>query len=63
MTKDVNEKKYNDYRKNKIFRYLYVLLATIVVILEILVLLGKINVIWGIVFFIILYILKKILIK
>ena len=63
MNKDINDQKYKDYKKNKLFRYLYVFLAILVIIGEILVLFNVINVIWGIVFFIILYLLKKILIK
>lgn len=63
MIKDINEKKYNEFKKKKIFRLLYIFLALFVVITEILVLLGNINVVWGIVSFALLYIMKKILIK
>lgn len=63
MNNDINEKKYNDYQKKKFLRYIYLLLSIVVVALEILVLFNAINIVWGIIFFIILYILKKILIK
>ena len=63
MTKEVNEKKYSEFRKRKIFRYLYIILEISVVIIEILALFGIINLIWGIVFFVILYLMKKKLIK
>ena len=63
MNNDINEKKYNDYQKKKFLRYIYLVLSIVVVALEILVLFNVINIVWGIIFFIILYILKKILIK
>ncbi len=63
MSKDINEKKYNDYRKKKILKYLYLFLAVLVVVAEVLALFNIINMVWGIVAFIVLYILKKFLIK
>ncbi len=63
MSKDINDQKYNDYRKKKILKYLYLFLAVLVVVVEILALFNIINIVWGIVAFIVLYILKKILIK
>lgn len=63
MSKDFNNQKYKDYRKKKILKYLYLLLALGVVVVEILALFNIIHMIWGIVAFISLYIIKKILIK
>ena len=63
MSKDINEKKYDEYRKKQMLRYLYIFIALSVIVVEILVLCNMIHVIWGIVAFIILYLLKKILIK
>lgn len=63
MSKDINKEKYNDYRKKKFLRYLYLFLALLVVVVEVLALFNIINIVWGIVAFIVFYILKKILIK
>ena len=63
MSKDINKEKYNDYRKKNFLRYLYLFLALLVVVVEVLALFNIINIVWGIVAFIVLYILKKILIK
>ena len=63
MNKNINDKKYDEYKKKKIYKYIYLFLALIVVILEILALFNVINLFWGIGVFVILYLLKKILIK
>ena len=63
MSKDINDKKYGEYRKKQWLRYLYIFIALLVIAVEILVLCNIIHVVWGIVAFVILYLLKKILIK
>ncbi len=63
MTKEVNEKKYIEYKKKKLNNYLYIILSLVVIAIEIMVFLNVINIVWGIISFAFLYIIKKILIK
>ena len=61
MNKNINDKKYNDFKKKKIFRYIYVVLSLLVIVLELLALFNVINMIWGLILFILLFFLKKML--
>lgn len=63
MTKEVNEKKYIEYKKKKLNNYLYIILSLVVIAIEIMVFFNVINIVWGIISFAFLYIIKKILIK
>ena len=56
---NINDDKYNQYKKKKLFKYLFLLLSVGVIVLEILALLNVINMIWGLILFIGLYFLKK----
>jgi len=58
-----NDKKYREYKKNKLLKYVYVLLSLAVIVLETLALFKVINMIWGLIIFIIIYLLKKIVLK
>lgn len=61
MNKNINDKKYNDFKKKKIFRYIYIVLSLLVIVLELLALFNVINMIWGLILFILLFFLKKML--
>ena len=58
-----NDKKYREYKKNKLLKYVYVLLSLAVIVLETLALFKVISMIWGLIIFIIIYLLKKIVLK
>ena len=60
MNKNINDKKYNEYQKNKIKKYFYIILSALIIILEILALFNVISMVWGLILFILLYLLKKI---
>ena len=60
MNKNINDKKYQEYKKKKIFKLLYIALSLIVVVLEILALFNVINMIWGLIVFVLLFFLKKV---
>ena len=63
MSKNINDTKYHEYKKKEIYKYLYIFLAIVVITLEILALFNVISMIWGIILFAILYLLKKIILK
>ena len=63
MNKNVNDDKFNEYQKNRIFKYVIIILSILVIVLEILALLQKVNMIWGVIIFIIIYFLKKFILK
>ena len=60
MNKNINDKKYDEYQKNKIKKYFYIILSALIIILEILALFNVISMVWGLILFILLYLLKKI---
>lgn len=53
-----NEKKYKKYLNKKIMKYLLIFLGISIIVLEILALFNVISFIWGLIAFIIFYILK-----
>ena len=53
-----NEKKYKKYLNNRIIKYILIILALCITVLEILALCKVISFIWGLVAFIIFYVLK-----
>lgn len=59
--KNDNDKKIRDYKKKQIKKWLEIALYVVVVALEILALLNIIDMLWGCVLFILLYLFKKIL--
>jgi len=59
MSKNINEEKYQSYQKKRIFKYGIIGLSIVIIVLEILALLNKISMIWGLLLFIVLYIFKK----
>ena len=58
-----NDKKLQKYRKQKIEKWILIIMCIGVITLEILALLDIINMIWGCVLFIIIYLFKKIVLK
>ena len=54
-----NDEKIKKYRKEKIKKWVIVILSLGVIVLEVLALLKIINMLWGCLVFIIIYILKK----
>ena len=62
MTKS-NDQKIKDYKKNKIEKWLLVVLCISVIVLEILALFSVISMIWGLVLFAIIYLFEKIVLK
>ena len=60
---DFNEKKYQEYKKNKITKWIIIILSILVIILEILALFNVISMFWGIGIFVILYLLKNFFLK
>ena len=59
MSKNINDDKYKAYLKNKRFKYVFIGVSILIIVLEILALLNKISMLWGLVLFVILYIIKK----
>lgn len=55
-----NENRFKEYRKKKYIKYLMVALLFCVIVLEILALLKKVHYIWGLLVFVLVYLLKKI---
>ena len=55
-----NDDKIKEYQRKKVLKYLIILLSIIVVVLEVLALFKVISMIWGLLLFIVIYILKKI---
>ena len=60
MNKNENDLKYKEYQKKKIVKYIILLLSIVIIVLEVLALFQVISMLWGILLFIILYIIKKI---
>ena len=58
MINNINDKKYKDYRKKQILRYLYIILCFTTIFLESLALFGTISYLWGLIPFVICYIIK-----
>jgi len=54
-----NDEKLKKYQKKKVLNVVILLLSLITIMLEILALFKVINMIWGIIIFIIIYLLKK----
>ncbi len=63
MSKNINDEKYEEYKKKQFSKYAIIILSLIVIVLETLALFQVIDMIWGIVFFAIIYLLKKFYIK
>ena len=58
-----NDIKYKEYKKKVIEKDLYIILCIVVIILEILALFNIISFIWGLIVFVLIYLLKKIILK
>lgn len=56
---NINDDRYKEYKKKKIFKMIYVILSLMIIILEILALFNVISMYWGLGIFILLVILKK----
>ena len=63
VMKSINDQKINNYKKKKLTKYLLIIASILVIILEILALFNVISMIWGLVFFIIIYLFEKIVLK
>ena len=61
MKKNSNDKKIQEYRRQKLLKWLIVILCLAVIVLEVLALLNKVNMLWGLGLLVIIYLLKKIL--
>ena len=55
---NINDKKYKEYKKKKVFRYLFIILSFLTIILESLALFKMISYLWGLIPFVICYIIK-----
>ncbi len=60
---NINDQKLLDYKRKKIVKVIIVLLALGVIVLEILALLNKVSMLWGLGLFIVVQILNKFLLK
>ena len=60
---NINDKKIRDYKKKKIQKWVLISLLIVVIILEILALFNIVNMIWGLVIFVIVYLFEKIILK
>lgn len=60
---NINDRKVKEYRKKKFLRYLYIILCFLTIILESLALFKMISYLWGLIPFIISYMIKYIFIK
>lgn len=58
-----NEKKYKLYKKNKIINYIILFLSIGVIVLEVLALFKIVDMLWGIILFVIILLLKKFILK
>ena len=54
-----NDIKIKEYKRKKLFLYLYIIFSIMIIVLEILALFKIISMIWGLLVFIILFFLKK----
>lgn len=59
MNKNINDEKYRTYKKNRRFKIIYLLLSVMVIVLEVLALFNVISMVWGLLVFIFVYLLKK----
>ena len=57
--KNENDKKIKEYRKQKIKKWLIIIVYLLVIVLEILALFNVINMLWGCFLFIFVYLFKK----
>ena len=60
---NINDKKIREYKKKKIQKWVLITSLIVVIILEILALFNIINMIWGLIIFIIVYLFEKIILK
>ena len=58
---NVNDKKYKEYKKKKIAKYLFILLCLVTIFLESLALFGTISFVWGLIPFVLAYTIKYLL--
>ena len=63
MNKNINDVKYKEYKKKKLINAIIILISITIIILEVLALFQVINMVWGLILFVILYLLKKIVLK
>ena len=63
MNKNVNDEKYKEYQKKKISKYVYIILALLVIVLEGLAVFNVISMVWGMVIFVSAFFVKKNIIK
>lgn len=63
MNKNINDIKYGEYKKKKIINLIIILISIIIIILEVMALFQVISMVWGLILFIFLYLLKKIVLK
>ncbi len=54
-----NDEKIREYRKNKIKKWIFIVINVLVIVLEVLALFNVIDMIWGCILFVLSYILKK----
>ena len=54
-----NDDKIKSYQRKKVLKWIIIVLSLLVIVLEVLALLDIINMLWGCLVFIIIYILKK----
>ena len=59
MKNNVNDNKYQEYKKKKLLKYLIIILSLLVIVLEVLALFNVINMIWGLIVFVVLYFIKN----
>ena len=59
MKNNVNDNKYQEYKKKKLLKYLIIILSLFVIVLEVLALFNVINMIWGLIVFVVLYFIKN----
>lgn len=62
MTK-TNDQKIKDYKKKQLEKWIIIFGLILVIVLEILALCNIINMVWGVIFFIIIYLFEKIVLK
>ncbi len=63
VTENINDVKYREYQKNKIFKMVYIIGGLGVITLSVLALLQKISFVWGLVLYACVYIFNKFYLK
>lgn len=58
---NINDKKYQEYKRKKIGKYLYFLFSLLTIFLESLALFGTISFLWGLIPFVLAYLIKYLL--